>query len=511
MNNLRYDLPKLRAGGQVSVDDWNRLIDYVARLHNMTSTGDVEILQSASGTHFRPEPDTSIPAIITAYNALTKRYSWTEDVFGTDGKRRTDVPPRSGSNTYQPAYEINSNPDVQLGTHVTLRRTVISSTEGTVYEFKHNCGCGYGVSTTCHATRPDTCPSCVTATLRGHMTGTIYVLNLPLVSSSPNCVYRGTFTSLESTYHYLYNIEFYAGNGDQYTGLNIYLPSPSGQRLGCGCIGCGEWDGGTVNWISRGNCDVFTCSEGSCFDNNGFFQAIGASFDLQNVVGGCSGEYITPGNGPPSNCSSVGNGGGGGNENCYFGWCPPQYSGPCPCCTGTVPYFDSTNGLWACVKPNPLLGIRESNAELVSSWDFVLHNAITSSETPTSTDTLNTTAMVTTVSNVTSTIYTVPLPTTGQQVQVVVDYLAWQTGGSSCSAGFSFGTTKIGSFKNLSGTVTQLGITTTLANYDEAILGCVNPSQTFNISGTNIQIQVTGSTNQNFNHFVRVKTVQVSN
>ncbi len=130
---------------------------------------------------------------------------------------------------------------------------------------------------------------------------------------------------------------------------------------------------------------------------------------------------------------------------------------------------------------------------------------------PTSTDTTNITATTTTVSTGVAVITTVPLPTTGQTVQIWVDYEAWQTGGSSCSAGASYGKNVIAMFKNLTGTVTQVGTTATLANSTEGTLGCADPALSFNISSTNIEIKVTGSSNQNFNHFVRVKTLQVSN
>ncbi len=83
------------------------------------------------------------PAKITAYDAPSTAYSWSEQYYDASG-RRIDYPGggRVGTSTYSPAYACgNGIPPTVFPVEVWLRRRV-STAIGPVYEFDWNCSCG---------------------------------------------------------------------------------------------------------------------------------------------------------------------------------------------------------------------------------------------------------------------------------------------------------------------------------------------------------------------------------
>lgn len=81
--------------------------------------------------------------------------------------------------------------------------------------------------------------------------------------------------------------------------------------------------------------------------------------------------------------------------------------------------------------------------------------------------------------------------TTNTTIQIKAEVIGRRTGGTGGTAGDGAGYFIVGTFKNIGGTVTQIGTTTNLHTAeDQAGWDCV-----FTISGTNILVQITGATN----------------
>lgn len=83
--------------------------------------------------------------------------------------------------------------------------------------------------------------------------------------------------------------------------------------------------------------------------------------------------------------------------------------------------------------------------------------------------------------------------TTDTTIQIKAEVIGRRTGGTGGTAGDGAGYFIVGTFKNIGGTVTQIGTTTNVhVVEDQAGWNCV-----FTISGTNILVQITGATNNN--------------
>lgn len=98
-----------------------------------------------------------------------------------------------------------------------------------------------------------------------------------------------------------------------------------------------------------------------------------------------------------------------------------------------------------------------------------------------------------TTNNATITTVQTIATTTDTTLQIKAEVIGRRTGGTGGTAGDGAGYFIVGTFKNIGGTVTQIGTTTNVhVVEDQAGWGCV-----FTISGTNILVQITGATNNN--------------
>lgn len=80
-------------------------------------------------------------AKITANNPVggINTYSWVEQQPFTDGSMIQAYNPRQGTNTYNPAYEIN-NGDVPTGSIVWMTESYVDNTTDMNYVFAYCCG-----------------------------------------------------------------------------------------------------------------------------------------------------------------------------------------------------------------------------------------------------------------------------------------------------------------------------------------------------------------------------------
>lgn len=111
---------------------------------------------------------------------------------------------------------------------------------------------------------------------------------------------------------------------------------------------------------------------------------------------------------------------------------------------------------------------------------------------------------VTTTDATQTTIATIPIPAS-TTVMIEARVVARRTGGSSGSAEDSAAYIVSGCYKNVGGTATEVGEGGMFTAEDQATWAC-----TFNVSGSNALLQVTGAANNNISWVVTYRVYSIS-
>lgn len=150
-------------------------------------------------------------ASITAYDSASRAYTWSEQTFGTDGKRIAKSGGRTGNKDWMPAYGFGDGSVLlSFPAEVRLRRTVETGTKGPAYEFPVYCACAGATSGAGIVSGPNILTPCcagvaIPSTLYAHIsfwnrdhTIILQTFNFPITFPSicpPGAAWYGTSTS----------------------------------------------------------------------------------------------------------------------------------------------------------------------------------------------------------------------------------------------------------------------------------------------------------------------------